>query len=188
MKTIKMILLLTGLSFTFFPLSAQVTLGIKGGLNSANLSGFHGEDRISGHVGFSLHHTINSHWCFQPELLYSGEGQRYFAGNEERTLALDYIQVPLMIQYFPVRQLYFEFGPQFGVLASAQDKGSEGNVNAKSDFTNGQVGINLGIGVKSNRTIGFYGRYTFGLTDVSQFDNIVDHSQVGQVGMTIRLK
>ena len=93
-----------------------------------------------------------------------------------------------MIQYFPVKQLYFEFGPQLGILASAQDKGGGTNYNVKDDFAPTQVGLNIGVGVKATYSLGFYGRYNFGLTDVSRFDNIVDHSYVGQLGMSIRLK
>ena len=191
MKTKIIILLMAGSIFLVINcLNAQETrAGIKGGLNSATLTGYTGNSRISGHAGVFVHNVINNRWCFQPELLFSGEGQRYFGDGEKRTIALDYIQLPLMIQYFPIRQLYLEAGPQVGILASARDKGSNGlAINIKNDFSNAQVGMNIGVGVKANNSIGFYGRYCFGLTDVSTFDNIVDHSRVGQVGLSIRLK
>jgi hypothetical protein len=174
---------------SFLSVDAQNAIGLKGGLNIANLSGFNGRSRISGHGGVFLHHTINKNWCFQPELLYSGEGQRYFSGGEEHTLALDYLQLPLMIQYYPVPNIYLEAGPQVGVLLSAQDKVNgfdEGHSNVKGDFSSAQVAIGLGAGIKASEQIIFYGRYNFGLTDVSIFDNIVDHSRVGQLGVAIR--
>jgi len=115
------------------------------------------------------------------------EGQKYFNSGEERTLALNYVQVPVMFQYYPVRHFYLEFGPQFGLLLSATDKGSDGETNAKSDFSTGQIGLDLGTGIQLTRQIALYGRYCFGLTDVSKFDNIVDHSQVGQLGIAVRL-
>lgn len=190
MKTKKIFLLLAGLTISIFTLRAQDIVGIKGGLNFARLSGFNsGDDRVSLHAGFFLHHTINSHVCFQPELLYSGEGQRYFDTNgDERTIALEYVQLPLMIQYFPIRQFYLEAGPQFGILASAQDKGPGENLNVKSSFATGQIAIGLGAGIYINRQVGLYARYNFGLNDVSKFDNIVDHSNVGQIGMAFRIE
>jgi hypothetical protein len=189
MKKTMMILVASVLSLSFFTAAAQLSPGIKGGLNSAYLSGFEGDNRVSGHVGFFLHHTINSRWCFQPELLYSGEGQRYISEGEERTLALDYIQVPLMVQYYPVKKLYFEVGPQLGMLVSARDKGNGAdNINVKEDFTATQLGLNLGMGVNLTRNVGLYGRYSFGLTDVSVFDDIVDQSRVAQLGIAVRLK
>ena len=191
MKKATMILSVTALSLLFSTVYAQQAIGIKGGVNIASLSGFEGRSRISAHGGVFLHHTINKTWCFQPELLYSGEGQRYIANNgEERTLALGYLQLPLMIQYYPTPQIYFEAGPQFGLLLSAQDKGDmeSEHINAKDDFTAAQVALGLGIGFKATEQLILYGRYNFGLTDVTRFDNIVDHSQVGQLGIAIRLK
>ena len=191
MKKATMILSVTALSLLFSTVYAQQAIGIKGGVNIASLSGFEGRSRISAHGGVFLHHTINKTWCFQPELLYSGEGQRYIANNgEERTLALGYLQLPLMIQYYPTPQIYFEAGPQFALLLSAQDKGDmeSEHINAKDDFTAAQVALGLGIGFKATEQLILYGRYNFGLTDVTRFDNIVDHSQVGQLGIAIRLK
>ncbi len=190
MKKVTTILSVAVMSFLFSTVSAQQAIGIKGGVNIASLSGFEGRSRVSGHAGVFLHHTINRNWCFQPELLYSGEGQRYFSGGVERTLALGYLQLPLMIQYYPAPQVYFEAGPQFGLLLNAEDKADEesGHINAKDDFTAAQVALGLGVGFKATEQLIFYGRYNFGLTDVTRFDNIVDHSQVGQLGIAIRLK
>ena len=190
MKKVTTVLSVAVISLLFSTASAQQAVGIKGGVNIANLSGFEGRSRISAHGGVVLHHTINKNWCFQPELLYSGEGQRYMSNGVERTLALSYLQLPLMIQYYPTPQIYLEAGPQFGLLLSAQDKVDDesGHINAKDDFTAAQVAIGLGLGFKATEQLVLYGRYNFGLTDVTRFDNIVDHSQVGQLGIAIRLK
>lgn len=167
--------------------NAQHAFGVKGGVNIASLSGFEGNNRISAHGGVFLHHTINTVWCFQPELLFSGEGQRYIDNGSERTLALNYLQLPLMIQYYVVPQFYVEAGPQVGVLVSAQDKGEETtHLNVKDDFSAAQVALGIGAGFKATDKVILYGRYNFGLTDVTRFDNIVDHSRVGQLGIAIR--
>lgn len=177
------------LSLFLLNANAQHAIGLKGGVNIAHLSGFEGNSRISGHGGIFLHHTINSSWCFQPELLFSGEGQRYFSNGEERTLALDYLQLPLMIQYYVAPQIYLEAGPQVGVLISAQDKGNEAShLNVKDDFSAAQIALGVGLGFKATDQVILYGRYNFGLTDVTRFDNIVDHSRVGQLGVAVRLK
>ena len=187
MKKVKMLLTAAALGL-FSIVNAQSAIGLKGGVNIGNLSGFEGRSRISAHGGVFLHHTINKNWCLQPELLFSGEGQRYLSNGIERTLALDYIQLPLMIQYYAAPQIYFEAGPQVGLLVSAQDKGDEvGHLNVKDDFSAAQVAIGLGLGFKATDQVILYGRYNFGLTDVTRFDNIVDHSRVGQLGVAIRL-
>lgn len=189
MKKKIVITLLVVFSVSFLTANAQNAIGIKGGVNIASLSEFTGRDRISGHGGVFLHHTINKNWCFQPELLFSGEGQKYFSNGVEHTLALDYLQVPLMIQYYPVPNIYIEAGPQVGLLLSARDKEDgfdEPHANVKGDFSSAQLALGIGAGLKASEKIIFYGRYNFGLTDVTVFDNIVDHSRVGQLGVAIR--
>ena len=189
MKKVATLLSVAVFSLFFLKANSQHALGIKGGVNIANLSGFEGNSRISAHGGVFLHHTITSNWCFQPELLFSGEGQRYFDNGEERTLSLNYLQLPLMIQYYPSPQIYLEAGPQVGVLINAEDKGDETtHLNVKGDFTAAQVALGVGLGFKATDQVILYGRYNFGLTDVTRFDNIVDHSRVGQLGIAIRFK
>ena len=89
----------------------KVTPGIKGGLNITDVTGFNGDNRLSGHIGLFFHNRINRMWSFQPEILYSGQGQRYpVLIRDEATLALSYINIPLMFQFYPVKQFYLEFG------------------------------------------------------------------------------
>jgi hypothetical protein len=169
-------------------LQAQVTPGIKGGLNVADISNFNGENRVSGHVGLFLHHTINPNWCVQPEVLYSGQGQKYMTVNGERTLALSYIQVPVMIQYYPVKQLYFEAGPQVSFLTSANVKGEGADkVEVDGSYNKADFGINVGAGIAATHNLGFYARYNAGLTDITKNDNITRMNRGGQLGMYVRL-
>lgn len=168
-------------------LQAQLRPGIKGGLNVTDVSNFNGDNRISGHVGLFLHHTINSKWCIQPEVLYSGQGQKYNTGEGERTLALSYIQVPVMIQYYPVKQLYFEAGPQVAFLTSAKTKGGSNDVEVDNAYRKADLGLNLGVGVAATRQLGFYARYTAGLSDISKNNNVTNMNRGGQLGMYVRL-
>ena len=186
-KNVMTTFLLAVMSLFVFTAGAQHAFGVKGGVNIASLSGFEGNSRVSAHGGVFLHHTINTVWCFQPELLFSGEGQRYFDNGEERTLALNYLQLPLMVQYYVVPKFYLEAGPQVGLLVSAQDKGEEtAHLNVKDDFSTAQIALGIGAGYKASEQVILYGRFNFGLTDVTRFDNIVDHSRVGQLGIAIR--
>lgn len=188
MKRVTMLLTVGMTSLFLSTADAQNAIGVKAGVNIGNLSAFSGRSRISGHGGVFLHHTVNKNWCFQPELLYSGEGQRYYSDGMEHTLALDYLQLPLMVQYYPAPQVYLEAGPQVGILLSAQDKVDEqsGHSNVKDDFSAAQFALAFGVGVKATNQVIIYGRYNFGLTDVTIFDNIVDHSRVGQIGVAVR--
>lgn len=165
---------------------AQWEPGIKGGLNVTDVSNFNGDNRLSGHVGLFLHHTINSRWCIQPEVLYSGQGQKFNTGDGERTLALSYIQVPVMVQFFPVRQLYFEAGPQLSFLTSAKIKGNNGSAEVDDNYRKMDFGVNLGVGIAATRQLGFYGRYNAGLSDITKNNNVSNMNRGGQLGMYVR--
>ena len=193
MKNLRTALLTAGVCFLFLTIAAQPRPGIKAGLNYASLSGYSGDKLLSYHAGVFVHFTINKNWGFQPELLYSVEGQHYlvYDNNNENaiknTIALNYIQLPLIVQYYPLPSLYFEAGPQLAVLASAYSKGAgDGHLNIKRSFSNTQFGLNLGAGYLFNQQVGIYGRYCFGLTDVTPYNSDVNRSQTGQLGIAFR--
>jgi hypothetical protein len=164
-------------------------VGVKAGVNIASFSDFSGRSRISGHGGLFIHYTINKNWCIQPELLFTGEGQRFYSNAVEHTYALDYLQLPVMIQYYPAPNVYVEAGPQVSVLINAQDKVDErnGHTNVKEHFTAAQLAIGVGVGLEITEQIILYGRYNFGLTDLFLISGLDDHSRVGQIGIAVRL-
>lgn len=167
----------------------KIIPGFKGGLNVANISNLYGDNRISGHVGFFLHTSIARDWAFQPEILYSGQGEKwYYASNIKYTYALNYIAIPLMFQYYPVRRFYLEAGPQLGILVAARNKGPNGyNVDVKYAFHKTDATLNLGMGFYANRQVGFYFRYGVGLSDITPNDDYHYANRVLQLGMELRL-
>lgn len=168
----------------------SITPGIKGGLNIADVSNMNGDNRISGHVGFFFNSHINHWWSVQPEVLYSGQGQQYRVINKEYTLALSYIQVPIMFQFHPVKQVYLEFGPQIGFLLSAnvKDNDNDNKLEVDSDYKKVDAGLAFGAGIQVTRMLGFYARYNAGLADITKNDNRDQYNRVGQIGLLIKLK
>lgn len=174
----------------FSKVNAQVeAIGVKGGINIANVSNFGDDPRIGGNVGVFLHAQLNPNWCLQPEVLYSSQGARYNSPDAERTLALNYVQVPVMFQYFPVKQFYLELGPQVGFLTNADIKNpNTGRKLSVSDsYKKADLDLAVGAGIKVTQRFGFYARYNFGLTNISKDDNLTYRNQVGQVGAFVRL-
>lgn len=181
--TLGLFLLLTGVAH------AQIEFGVKGGLNIADVSNLDGNSRTSGHLGLFAHKILDPHWCIQPELLYSFQGQRFPMGDAEHTLALDYVQIPVMVQYFPVKQLYVEFGPQLAFLTSAKIKYDNGSTTeVDNGFSTADFSLNLGLGYLATPRVGIYARYVGGLTDISTGDNAKYHNRVGQIGVFYRFK
>jgi hypothetical protein len=167
----------------------NLTPGIKGGLNVADLSGLNGDNRISGHIGFFLNSKLNKNWAIQPEILYSGQGQQYnVAFNEEHTVALSYIQVPIMFQFYPTKPFYLEFGPQIGFLISANDKDGDDKIEVDNQYKKADVGLSLGAGYQITQLLGFYGRYNAGLTDITKHNSVEFQNRVAQLGLYIKFK
>jgi len=168
----------------------KVIPGFKGGLNVTNVSNLDGDNRISGHLGLFLHTSIAKDWAFQPEILFSGQGQKYWVNNIKYTWALNYITIPLMFQYYPAHRFYLEAGPQLGILVAARYKGPNGyNLNGTDHAHKADATLNLGMGYYVNRTTGFYLRYGIGLSDITpdNVDNYTYSNRVLQLGLELRL-
>src|SRR5262249_27584980 len=89
----------------FNQLKAQTHVGIKGGVNFSNVTQLNGDERILGQGGVFVHQALNKHWCVQPELLYSMQGERSFDENGVKNdLNLNYLQLPVMFQYNATRK------------------------------------------------------------------------------------
>jgi hypothetical protein len=162
--------------------------GLKGGVNISDVSNMNGDNRLSGHIGLFVHGSMSKNWSVQPEILYSGQGQQYDILNDEYTLALSYIQVPVMFQYHPDKQLVLEFGPQLGFLLTANVKNDDNKSEVDDAYNKLDAGLAFGIAVQPTRTLGIYARYNLGLVDITDEDNRDHYNRVGQIGISLRLK
>lgn len=193
MKNFILLLLLAGIFLFPYGLNAQPVPGLKSGVNYGRLSGYSGDGRLGSHAGISMQWAFNKKWKVQPELLYSEEGQRYQAEENElmteRTVAIHFASVPLMLQYSPSSKFFIEAGPQLSFLVGAKD-GSKGGAktDVRRNLRNSQFALNAGAGVVTGKRITVYLRYSMGLTDLTLYDNDRDCSRVLQAGLTYRFK
>jgi hypothetical protein len=171
-------------------LNAQKTsFGLKGGLNISDVSNINGDNRLSGHLGLYFNSRLNAQWSIQPELLYSGQGQQYRVFNNEVTLALNYLQIPMMFQFRPLKQVYLEVGPQLGFLLAANVKDDDDKNEVDDNYKKTDLGLNFGAGFMATQRLGFYARYCIGLSDINDAPIIGDlYNRVGQIGLFIRLQ
>ena len=169
------------------PAFTQVRAGIKGGLSASRLSNFEGDSRLGIHAGFFANIKLGKNWSYQQEILYSGEGQHYYADELDWTIALGYAQIPMMIRYQPAKKFYLELGPQLGFLVYAASSGGDSEkLDVKRSFNNNQVAVVAGTGLHINDRISFYGRYHAGITDVTQ-GRSDDRSSVILIGVGLIL-
>ncbi|MDO5511091.1 MAG: porin family protein [Weeksellaceae bacterium] len=167
--------------------TAQITYGPKAGLNITNLTDIHGDSgpRYGFYAGgfASIPIGQNDQFYFQPELLYSQQGEKNESENVDELYKLDYLQIPLLFKaYFSENDTEFfgVFGPQVGFLInSSVDTGGRpqhgGHVN--DEYRNIDVGVTAGLGFSYNRQIEFDVRYFYGLMDVVPNDARGHHNR-----------
>ncbi|GAB4092024.1 porin family protein [Flaviaesturariibacter terrae] len=184
MKKIPALLLL---AFAAGTASAQLPkLGLKAGLNIATVGGSSASPttRLSGHGGVLVHVHLAPQIALQPEVLYSGQGFKAKSGGTEYTIALDYLNVPFMLQYMFDNGFRVEAGPQVGVLLNSRVKDAAGSSPYPNRFTEADFGVGLGLNYLSYSGFGIGGRYNFGLTNINKLqggENL--KNRVGQISL-----
>ena len=161
--------------FIFFTSNAQKTyFGIKGGLNVSSLhfgDNTSLDSKIGFHVGGLAHIHASKTWAIQPEIFYSLEGAKgTLPNNNKLTYNLNYINVPVLLQYFFDNGFRLEGGPQMGFLLSAKTKTGNLTVDNKG-FESTAFSIPLGIGYLTTEGLGFDARYVFGLSNINDNKN-----------------
>jgi hypothetical protein len=68
-------------------------------------------------TGFARSYSSQSFLALQPEAVYSSQGAKYTVNGAEHTLSLNYINIPLQIQYMFDNGFRLQTGPQAGFLA-----------------------------------------------------------------------
>lgn len=147
--------------------STSPRFGIKAGFNlsSLNSDGFKAKPGIYG--GLFANIPVSSYINVQPEILYNGAGAK-LKDADNVNLNLEYISVPVMIQYNLLPELYVELGPQLGFAINRKLKADGGSVEMKEYFKDFDFGVGLGAGYYIGQNFGITARYVAGVMDVSQ--------------------
>jgi hypothetical protein len=160
---------------------AQVKFGFKAG---ANLSNVGGKDAVgaSSLIGFyggvQAGIPLVSSLSLQPELLYSAQGTKVEVetsgdGDEiittKANMHLNYLALPVLLQYRHASGLFVQTGPQLSYLLSAKVKANGQSEDLKDDFKKTDLSWALGVGYAiAGGKIGFNVRYNFGLTKLGK--------------------
>ncbi|MFS4473023.1 porin family protein [Chryseobacterium sp. T20] len=147
--------------------ASPVRFGVKAGLNISTLSDNDFNSKAGFYGGVFANIPVAQDFSFQPEVMYSGMGAKFKADSDAKA-NLDYISVPLMLQYNALPNLYLEAGPQFSFLVNSKLKYKSNSTDAKDVFKSFDFGIGLGAGYYFTQNIGVTARYVAGLTDVAK--------------------
>lgn len=191
-------LIIIGAVALFGAVNAQ-TFGVKAGMNFSTVNGTTGLDQ-KGKIGFNaglfMNAPLAADFSIQPEVLYNNLGAKT-KGAIVATAHLDYISVPVMVQYNATPVLYLEAGPEFGFLIDSRVKADDpavqtaGNILLdKSNLNTFNFGVGLGTGYYFTPNIGLNARYVASFTDIAKNrasnDSNRARNNVFQIGLTYK--
>jgi len=156
---------------SFVARSQNVNFGVKAGYNSSSVeitnagswtskSGFH--------IGALAHIHASSHFAVQPEITFSTQGGE----SPTEKLKLDYVNVPVLLQYMVSDGFRLETGPQIGFLISAKEKAGDNEADIKDLFKGIDFSWDFGAGYVFSSGFGIDARYNLGLSDIADNPNI----------------
>ena len=160
-------------------LMAQFHIGAKVGTNISKIDGksFKDEFRYGYHVGGFAEIGLGKNFVFQPEILYNQVSttvdssyrniyQNVFTKDQSK-VKLNYLSIPLLLNYKLVGPLYLQAGPQFGILL---DQNKNLLQNGEDAFKKGDFSMLGGVQVKLSK-FRVTGRYAVGLNNINDIDN-----------------
>ncbi len=148
--------------------SAQISGGLKAGLNITNFTGgdFRDVDKkalVGFHAGGFLNFGLGA-LSLQPEALVSTAGARF--KNADSSFRLTYVTVPVMLKFRAPGGFYVEAGPQVGFKISEDIP----DQTIRNFAKNLDLSIGAGLGYQTSGGFGIGARYMAGLSKVGDFD------------------
>ena len=170
-------------------------LGVKAGANLNKVEGksFSEEFKFGYSLGGFAQVRLGDKWHLQPEVLWNQYNTKtandfdeiYSGGsNNLRDVKLNYLSIPVLLDYSPSRILTLQAGPQFGILRNKETTLVQ---NGKEAFKSGDFSM-LG-GVQLNiANFKISGRYVVGLRNINDLDNQNKWKNQGwQLGIGMRI-
>ena len=170
--------------------SAQVHVGIIGGLNFSDIKGEGTSEReISDHtvfgVGVLFDLGLMNHLslCMEPMVIEkSATGEEIDVNNPAIDLKLLFVELPIFIKYSfgKIVKPYFIAGPTLGYLLSSEMSTEMGGItfNADTKSITEKLDVGIGFGGGVSFPVGLFsifleGRYTLGLRNINKGGDVV---------------
>lgn len=148
----------------------QLTIQPKVGVNIANITDAVGADpRIGLAAGAEFEYGITDNIGLSAGVLYSMQGAKASEESVDYTLKLDYLNVPILANFYVAKGLALKLGVQPGFKLSSKVKGEASGVTAELEVEDGVKSIDLSIPVGLSyqyQNIVFDARYNWGVTKI----------------------
>ena len=164
--------------FFLFPASmafAQLSFGVKAGMNVNNIhlstpagvpyysaSGDGVDPNLGFHIGVFTRINFSKKFAFIPELQYIKKGFTLTDGDIR--INLNYLELPLMFSYSPIKWIGIELGPGVAYQLAAKAHGPSSSAD-RSDIFDKKVDLSLNAGVRiyASKKLSVGARYSYGL-------------------------
>jgi hypothetical protein len=158
---------------------AQFHIGVKAGANITKVDGksFKEQFEYGYNVGGFAEIKLSDKFSFQPEVLFNQYTSTLDSSyksiyenvitSDQTKVKLNYLTIPLLLDYKFLGPIHLQAGPQFGILMN-QDKNFL--QNGEAAFKSGDFSMALGAQVKIAQ-FRFTGRYLIGLNNINDIDN-----------------
>jgi opacity protein-like surface antigen len=167
--------------------SQHVNIGIKGGLNAYTIMGDNSNDfdpKLSYHAGLLGHIHMSNNFALQPEAVFSVQGSKSKIAGVDMLINMNYVNIPLLIQYMFDNGFRLQAGPQLGILASAKSKTGNATADVKDNYKSTDFGLSVGMSyVKPSTGFGIDFRYNHGFTNINNSDAINSYNRGFQLGL-----
>ena len=178
MKTKSLTLLAVAIAFSFVTFSQGLHAGVKGGVNLLKVEGksFDQEFRHGYNFGGFVELSFNDKWGVQPEVLWNQANTRtssefndiYDEGIRElKDVKLNYLSIPILLNYKVSKLITLQAGPQFGVLINKDQNLLD---NGREAFKRGDFAL-LGGAQINFGAFKVGGRYAVGLYNINDIDD-----------------
>jgi hypothetical protein len=175
----------------------QFSLGIKGGVNFANLDvnssvSDNYKNRTGFHGGAFALFKITA-FAVQPELIFSQQGSKVSFSSQDINANFSYLNIPIMAKFYLPLGLNLQLGPQFGFLTTAESdynpiSGAQTTTDLKEYYKNSDVSIGMGIGWDLPMKLSIDARYNLGVTEIEDNASLSQtKNQVFQISLGYKL-
>lgn len=145
------------------PNQTDAQIGVRAGFNYSTLTG--DIEGVSSQLGYQFGLTykmgLSGSLSFTPGLLYTTKGA--YDDDFDITYSLDYLEIPLDLNYALNDAFSLNVGPYLAYMISANDNG----VDTKADYKSLDFGANFGFSYSINPS-------TFGIGYAMGFGNVDD--------------
>lgn len=188
MKKIFASLALIGLVYTAN--SQKIKLGVKAGANFANwnikaLGEKETTEMIAGlHAGVVADFNIGKSLSLQPQLLFSSKGFSEKHNDHSDKIVVTALDLPINLLYktpIGIGKFFVGGGPNIGLNLSAKDKAHNETIkigNSADAIKALDLGVNVTTGVELKNKLFFGVNYNYGLSNLSNVNNLTQRSNV----------